>query len=189
VSRTKRKKKSLLSATPPISHEFQTKTGKQKPLPNANPSAGWDICPADGGHLQKQNPRRSSSERREAGGSKGESLGFLLGYFLENAKKQHKKATRSARSSMRVCRGTKQKVSPCAMPPLFSQISNKNVKAKILAKCKPICGVGYMPRRWRTFAKAKSPPFIVRTAGDRGFQGGKPWFPSWLLLGKHQEVA
>jgi len=34
-----------------------------------------------------KNPRRSSSERREAGGSKGESLGFFLGYFLGNAKK------------------------------------------------------------------------------------------------------
>ena len=37
----------------------------KKLLPNANPSWACDICAQDGGRLPKQNPRRSSSERRE----------------------------------------------------------------------------------------------------------------------------
>jgi len=71
----------------PLLAQISNKTGKQIFLPTANPSWACDICAQDGGILQKQNPRRSSSERREIGGSKGESLGFFLGYFLGNAKK------------------------------------------------------------------------------------------------------
>ena len=46
--------------------------------------------------------------------------------------------------------------------PLFAKISNENGIAKALANSKPICGVGYMPRRWRTLAKSKTPPFILK---------------------------
>jgi hypothetical protein len=46
-----------------------------------------------------------------------------------------------------------------------------------------------MPRRWENLAKAKAPPFIVRTAGGREASEGTAEFLSWLLLGKHQEVA
>ena len=61
--------------------------------------------------------------------------------------------------------------------------------AKNLANSKPILGVRYMRPRWRTLAKAKSPPFIVGTAGGREVLEGTSKFPSWLLLGKRQEVA
>jgi hypothetical protein len=65
--------------------KFQT--GREsKSSCQANPSAGWDICPADGGILQNKKSRRSSLERREVGGQ-GERLDFFLGYFLGNAKK------------------------------------------------------------------------------------------------------
>ena len=40
--------------------------------------------------------------------------------------------------------------------PLFAKISNENGIAKALANSKPICGVRYMPRRWRNFAKQKA---------------------------------
>jgi len=33
-----------------------------------------------------------------------------------------------------------------------------------------------MPRRWRTFAKAKAPPFNVRTAGSREASEGTAGF-------------
>ena len=51
---------------------------------------------------QKQNPRRSSSERREVGGSKGESLGsFSFALSLWNDKERASKAIRSARDARR----------------------------------------------------------------------------------------
>ena len=102
VSRTERRKKSLLSATHPCLHKFQTKTRKQKLLPTANPSWACDICAQDGGLLQKQNPRRSSSERREIGGSQGERLGALLppllGALQEVASKSNPLSARRRRA-------------------------------------------------------------------------------------------
>ena len=55
--------------------------------------------------------------------------------------------------------------------PLFAKISNENGIAKALANSKPICGVGYMPRRWRNFAKQTAPPFLDRTAGGAVSKG------------------
>ena len=76
----------------------------------------------------------------------------------------------------------KQKLLPSATRLLFAQISNKDGKAKTFANSKPICGVGYMPRRWRDFAKAKAPPFIVRTAGRSSFQRRQPLARQCLLV-------
>ena len=83
--------------------------GSKKTLPPANPSAGHISHPADGGILQKQNPRRSSSERREVGGSKGESLGsfsFALSLWndKERASKQSALACRRHSASVRLRR-------------------------------------------------------------------------------------
>ena len=55
--------------------------------------------------------------------------------------------------------------------PLFAQNSNKNGIAKTFANSKPICGVGYMPRRWRTLARQKAPPFILKRRDAGGPQG------------------
>ena len=71
----------------PCDRENSKQNGAAKIPASANPSAGCDICPADGGILQKQKPRRSSSERREAGRPRRERPSFFLGYFLGNAKK------------------------------------------------------------------------------------------------------
>jgi hypothetical protein len=72
----------------------------------------------------------------------------------------------------------------CPMPRTFVCTSSAGCrgvgpygKARDLANSKPICGVRYMPRRWRTFAERKTPPFIVRTAGCRGGLGGNVQVP------------
>ena len=71
----------------PLLSQFLSKDGKAKTLANSKPILGVRLCAQDGGLLQNKKPRRSSLERREAGGPQGERLGFLLGYFLGNAKK------------------------------------------------------------------------------------------------------
>ena len=67
----------------------------------------------------------------------------------------------------------KQKLLPSATRLLFAQISNKDGKAKTFANSKPICGVGYMPRRWRNFATqtARRRLFSRRMPGGPGGNG------------------
>ena len=77
--------------------------------------------------------------------------------------------------------------------PLFAQILSKDGKQHLLlslsaaqtgrrgrrplrdsknfANNKPICGVRYMPRRWRALARAKAPPFVVKRRELGGSQG------------------
>ena len=51
----------------------------------------------------------------------------------------------------------------------------RNGTAKIFANSKPICGVEYMPRRWRNFDIAKSPAVCRKTAGGAVSKGGSLW--------------
>ena len=69
---------------------------------------------------------------------------------------------------------TKQKILSCATHFVLAGISSRNGKAKILASGKPICGVGYMPRRWRILAERR---FFRRSSSERrgaGSQGACP---------------
>ena len=45
---------------------------------------------------------------------------------------------------------------------------------KALANSKPICGVGYMPRRWRNFATQTTRRRLFSRRMPRGFPGGTP---------------
>ena len=58
---TNKSKKFLPPATRLGLAQISNKNGKARRLAPANPSAGWDICPADGGLLQKQKPLHHSS--------------------------------------------------------------------------------------------------------------------------------
>jgi len=71
---------------PPLA-QISNKNGIAKTFANASPSAGCDICPADGGILQNKKPDGGCLAVGCQGESQGERLGFLLGYFLGNAKK------------------------------------------------------------------------------------------------------
>ena len=48
---------------------------------------------------------------------------------------------------------------------VMDEISNKNGIATALANSKPICGVRYMPRRWRSLAETKIPAVPCQNGG------------------------
>ena len=64
----------------------------------------------------------------------------------------------------------------------------QNGKAKSFAKLTHLRG-GIYATQMEEVCKGNTPDGHKRPAGWRGFPGGTPGFPSWLLLGKRQEVA
>ena len=67
--------------------------------------------------------------------------------------------------------------------PLFAKISNKDGIAKALANSKPICGVRYLPRRWRSFAKQKARRRLFSRRMPGGPQGERLGFLLGYFLG------
>jgi len=70
---------------------------------------------------------------------------------------------------------TKQKISPLPQQTqIAAQAGRRGVDpygvATNLSTCKPILGVRYMRPRWRNFAKAKPPPFVVKRR-----EAGRSW--------------